>query len=72
MQPVSSKVAVGASSATATTAPIVLILWMLSWFGIPPPPAEVVAALSGLVAGGAALGAGWLKRELNLPNGESK
>ena len=67
MQPVSSKVAVGATSATATTAPMVIILWLLSLVGVPSPPPEVIAALSGLVAGGAALLGGYLKRELNLP-----
>jgi hypothetical protein len=72
MQPVNNKVAVGATSATATTAPVVIFLWLLSAFGLPAPPAEVVAALSGILAGGAALVAGYIKRELNLPNGESK
>jgi hypothetical protein len=70
MQQVNSKVAVGATSATATTAPVIIFLWLLSVIGVPSPPPEVVAALSGILAGAAALVSGYLKRELNLPNGE--
>lgn len=67
MQPVSSKVAVGATSATATTAPMVIIIWLLSLVGIPAPPPEVLIALAGLAAGAGSLIGGYIKRELNLP-----
>ena len=68
MQPVNSKVAVGATSATATTAPMIIIVWLLSLVGVPTPPPEVLLALSGIVAGAGSLLGGYLKRELHIPD----
>lgn len=66
--PVSSKVAVGGAAGAATTGPAVIILWLLGLLGVEPPPPEVLIALTSLATAGIGMAAGYMKRELAIPN----